>query len=108
MLARHRAVTLPPSHQGVFSLYEEHDRDLRRTVRIARLDSITGTETLLSLYDADVLVCKDGIMTVTGLERDPLTRKATAQSWYVEIVDVRKVAALRAAAELQAKSGRTA
>jgi hypothetical protein len=106
-LARHRAVTLPPSHQGVFSLYEEHDRDLRRTVRIARLDSITGTETLLALYDADVLVCKDGVMTVTGLERDPLTRKATAQSWYVEIVDVRKVAALRAAVELQSKLGHT-
>lgn len=97
-LARHRAVTLLPSHEGVFSLYEEHDRDLRRTVKIARLDSVMGTEILLSLYDADILMCKDGIMTVTGLERDPVTRKATAQSWYLEIVDVRKMAVLRAAA----------
>lgn len=104
MLARHRAVTLPPSHEGVFSLYEEHDRDLRRTVKIARLDSVTGTETLLSLYDADVLMCKDGVMTVTGLERDPVTRKATAQSWYIEIVDVRKRAELRTAAEQQERA----
>ena len=84
-LARHRAVTLPPSHEGVFSLHEEHDRELRRTVKIARLDSLSGTETLLLLYDADVLFCKDGVMTVTGLERDPVTRKATAQSWYVPL-----------------------
>lgn len=103
-LARHRAVTLPPSHQGVFSLYEEHDRDLRRTVKIARLESVPGTEILLSLYDAEVLVCKDGIMTITGLERDPVTRKATAQSWLVEIIDVRKMTELRAAAEQQAKA----
>lgn len=98
-LARHRAVSLPPSHQGVFSLYEEHDRDLRRTVKIARLDSVQGTEILMSLYDAEVLMCKDGIMTVTGLERDPVTRKATAQSWLVEMVDVRKMTELRASAQ---------
>lgn len=90
-------MAISPSHKGVLSLFEEHDRDLRRTVRTARLDSVEGTETLLSLYDAEVLFYKDGVMTITGIERDPLSRKATAQSWYVELVDVRRRAELRAA-----------
>ena len=94
-LPRHRAVSLAPSHEGILSLYEEFDRDLRRTVRKARVDSVAGTETLLTLYDAVVLFYQDGVMTITGMERDPLTRKATAQSWYVEIVDVRKRSTLR-------------
>ena len=94
-LPRHRAVTLAPSHQGVLSLYEEYDRDLRRSVRKAKIDSISG-QPLLMLHDAVVLFCQDGVMTITGMERDALTRKVTAQSWYIEIVDVRKREELRA------------
>lgn len=94
-LPRHRAVSLAPSHEGILSLYEGYDRDLRRTIRKARVDNVTGTETLLTLYDAVVLFYQDGVMTITGMERDPLTRKATAQSWYMEIVDVRKGSALQ-------------
>lgn len=94
-LPRHRAVTLPPSHEGILSLYEQHDRVLRRTVRRARVSNLAGTETLMELYDAVVLFIGDGVMTITGMEIDPASRCATAQSWYVEIVDVRKRAALR-------------
>jgi len=89
-LARHRAAAIRPTHEGFLSLHEEHDRDLRRTVRQARLLSPDSVEPLLSLYDAVVLFYGDGIMTITGMERDPLTRKATAQSWYIEVVDAGK------------------
>lgn len=83
-LARHRAVTLQPSHTGNFTLSEEHDRDLRRSVRSAYLrDQATGVEVLPRLRDAVVLWVGDDAWTVTGFETDPLTRKAVAQSWYV-------------------------
>lgn len=94
-LARHRAVTLAPTHQGILSLFEKHDRDLRRTVRTARVTNLEATETALELYDAVVLFYKDGVMTITGMERDPVTRRATAQSWYLEVLDVRKSDLLR-------------
>lgn len=89
-LARHRAAAIQPSYEGFLWLHEEYDRDLRRSVRKARLLSPHGVEPLLSLYDAVVLFYGDGIMTITGMERDPLTRKATAQSWYIEVIEVGK------------------
>lgn len=94
-LARHRAVTLAPSHEGILTLHETHDRELRRTVRKARVSLLAeaSADTVLELYDAVVLFIGGGVMTITGMEIDPGTRKATAQSWYVEIVDVRKGAA---------------
>lgn len=87
-LARHRAVTLQPDHVGDFTLSEEHDRELRRSVRSAWLrDPATGAEVLPRLRDAVVLWVGGDAMTVTGLETDALTRKSVAQSWYVELVD---------------------
>ena len=94
-LARHRAVSLAPSHEGILSLHEAYDRELRRTVRKARVSNLAGTETILELYDAVVLFIDDGVMTIASMEIDPGTRKATAQSWYVEIFDVRKRETLR-------------
>lgn len=83
-LARHRAVTQPPEHQGEFTLSEEHDRDLRRSVRTAYLrERGTGTEVLPRLRDAVVLWVGEDSWTVTGFETDPLTRKTVVQSWYV-------------------------
>ena len=83
-LARHRAVTQPPEHQGEFSLSEEHDRELRRSVRTAYLRQLgTGAEVLPRLRDAVVLWVGDNAWTITGFETDPLTRKSVCQSWYV-------------------------
>jgi hypothetical protein len=83
-LARHRAVTQQPHHAGEFTLTEEHDRELRRSVRSAYLrDPTTGAEVLPRLRDAVVLWVGEGAWTVAGFETDPLTRKAVAQSWYV-------------------------
>ena len=67
-LARHRAVSIAPSHEGILSLHETHDRELRRTVRKARVSNLAGTETILELYDAVVLFIDDGVMTIAGIE----------------------------------------
>lgn len=88
-LPRHRAVTARPSHLGKLSLSEELDRDMRRTVRSARLcDPSTCADVLPPLLDAVVLWINGECMTITGVERDDLTRKRTAQSWYVELAKV--------------------
>lgn len=85
-LARHRAVTQPPEYEGDFTLSEEHDRELRRSVRTAYLrHRATGVDVLPRLRDAVVLWVGDDAWTVTGFETDPLTRKAVAQSWYVVV-----------------------
>ncbi|MES2899541.1 MAG: hypothetical protein V4723_07420 [Pseudomonadota bacterium] len=89
-LARHRALTLAPSHEGVLSLHESHAPRLRRAVRKARIANLAGTEITLELYDAVVLFIGEGVMTITGMEIDAATRKATAQSWYVEILSEKK------------------
>lgn len=86
-LPRHRAVTRQPEHVGVLTLTEEHDRELRRTVRRARLLSVQGgTDILPPLRDAVVVWIGDTRMTLTGFETDELTRRSVAQSWYVEVV----------------------
>lgn len=86
-LPRHRAVTRQPEHEGFLTLTEEHDRDLRRSVRSARLRSPTGGPDILPpLRDAVVIWISDNRMTLTGFETDELTRRSVAQSWFVEIV----------------------
>jgi hypothetical protein len=70
----------------VLSLSEVHDRELRRSVRSARLRSISnGTDVLPPLRDAIVIWIGEGRMTLTGFEVDQLTRRSVAQSWYVEV-----------------------
>ena len=86
-LPRHRAVTCRAAYQGILTLTEEHDRDLRRSVRSAHLrDTQGGADLLPPLRDAVVIWIGDSSMTVTGFETDGLTRRSVAQSWYVEIV----------------------
>ncbi len=65
---------------------EHYETDLRRTVRIARLVSVSDApiDVLPPLRDAVVLYVNDGMMTISGFETDFLTRKSTAQSWLIE------------------------
>jgi hypothetical protein len=84
-LPRHRAVTRQPSHEGLLSLTEEHDRELRRSVRSAHLRDVSrGVDVLPPLRDAVVIWIGAGRMTITGFESDDVTRRSVAQSWYVE------------------------
>lgn len=84
-LPRHRAVTRQPDHEGVLTLTEEHDRELRRSVRSAHLrDTSAGVDVIPPLRDAVVIWIGDGRMTITGFESDELTRRSVAQSWYIE------------------------
>lgn len=80
-----RAVTIQPAYSGVLSLTEEHDSDLRRSVRIAHLrDAGSGADVLPALRDAVVIWLAGNRMTLTGFETDALTRCSVAQSWYIE------------------------
>lgn len=86
-LPRHRAVTRQPEHEGILTLAEEHDRELRRSVRSAHLrGGPAGADVLASLRDAVVIWIGEGRMTIIGFETDPLTRRSVAQSWYVELI----------------------
>lgn len=82
-LARHRAVTLQPHHQGELLLQEAYDPELRRNVRRAHLRA-AGLDVVPGLRDAVVTWIGDKSLTVIGIETDPLTRKCVAQAWYSE------------------------
>lgn len=99
----------------MLTLTEEHDRELRRSVRSARLRDVvlgvdvlpplrdavviwigdgrmtlTGVETdtlLPPLRDAVVIWIGDGRMTIAGFEADQLTRRCVAQSWHIEMAE---------------------
>jgi len=85
-LPRHRAVTCQPDHAGVLTLTEEHDRELRRSVRSARLhDDVLGADVLPPLRDAVVIWIGNCKMTITGFESNQMIRRCVAQSWYIEV-----------------------
>jgi hypothetical protein len=84
-MARHRAVTQRPLVVGQLSLIDRHDKELRRSVVCASLLSNLGQDMLPPLRDAVVRFIRDGAMTISGMETDDMTRKITAQSWYVEV-----------------------
>lgn len=86
-LARHRAVSIKPTHQGELLMTEAYDPKLRRSVRTAYLrEAGTGADVLPLLRDAVVLFIRAGSMTITGLEEDSVSKKCHAQSWYIEAV----------------------
>lgn len=87
-LSRNRAVTLAPSHAGELTITEEHDRQLRRSVRTAYLRRQgDGVDVVPPLRDAVVLFVRGKSMTISGFETDTLTQKCSAQSWYAEIAE---------------------
>lgn len=82
-VARHRFAFPQPEYQGEFSYEEGFDRELKRTVVLARLQDGAGRDVLPPLYEAKLIWCKAGQARVSGLEVDEVTRKRTAQCWNV-------------------------
>jgi hypothetical protein len=86
-LPRHRSITAQPVHIGKLCLFDEQDREFRRPVVYARLAHVpSGEDVLPRLYDAVVRWIGDGCMTISGFERDGMTRECMAQSWYIQLV----------------------
>ena len=72
-------------HAGIFSHQEEHDREARRTMPVARLMGRNG-DVVPPLWDARLLNCKRGIAVLTGYEvANPLSRQQTTQMWKVRL-----------------------
>ena len=88
-LPRHRAIMKRPEFVGRLTLTEEHDRELRRSVRSAHLRQPDSTgDVLPQLRDAVVLWIGDGRITITGFVTNEVDNISTAQSWYIELCDV--------------------
>lgn len=92
---RHRAITRHPEYLGRLVLAEQHDRELRRSVRSAylRAPDGDGADVLPRLRDAVVLWVDGNRMTITGFETDVVENRSFAQSWYVEVCAVKEVPA---------------
>jgi hypothetical protein len=84
-LPRHRSIMLQPLNIGRLRLLEEHSREVRRAVVYALLQGPVGEDVIPRLHDAVVRYIADGCMTITGIERDEITRSCQAQSWFVQV-----------------------
>lgn len=68
--------------EGLVKIAEELDEVTGRHMQIARLhDVLSGAEIREPLLDTKILVLKSDRMILTGLQRDILTRKDSAQAW---------------------------
>ncbi|PTT93034.1 hypothetical protein DBR42_00920 [Pelomonas sp. HMWF004] len=67
--------------EGRLEACQRHDGVLARSVMVARLVKACGAEALPELIDAQLLTCGPDSMHFVGFERDPLTRRDTAQAW---------------------------
>lgn len=84
-LQRFRLCMIDKRFVGRLTIHEIYDRDLRRTLRIARLrDSADGADLLDPLRDAVVLWIGGDYLTVTGFTLAAYSHKSAGQSWYVE------------------------
>lgn len=77
--------TLPSlgRHEGILTLKEERYEPLGRTVRMARFRDDRTVEIFPPLIEP-VLLRVDSRMVLSGMERDELTEKTTAQTWVME------------------------
>jgi hypothetical protein len=72
---------------GRFSLKEERDDWLGRTVRVARLLNDRGADAFPPLIEAQLILAGDDRFILTGLERDELTRCDRGQTWVLHSTD---------------------
>ena len=67
--------------EGQFTLQEERDNWLGRTVRVCRLTREGGGDSLEPLIEAQLVLANPDKLVMCGFERDPLTRCDRLQSW---------------------------
>ena len=85
--ALHTMAFIRPEVEGELSLREDYSPEMRRRVSYAYLrDARTGEK--LRLYDAVTLYCVGAELIVRGIQVDEVTRRQTAQSWLMDILDV--------------------
>jgi hypothetical protein len=72
---------VPAWVEGQFTLQEERDNWLGRTVRVCRLTREGGGDSLEPLIEAQLVMANPDQLVLCGVERDPLTRCDRLQSW---------------------------
>ena len=89
-LPRHRLSVIRPRESGVegwFVYKQAFDEHHNRTMYKAYLLGEKGQPDVLpELLDAVIMLAEDGVMTVRGQERDPLTRKLTGMAWWCQVL----------------------
>jgi len=68
--------------EGTLEASQRRDGVLARVVMVARLVAPGGGDAAPELIDAQLLQCGPDGMRLMGVERDPLTRRDTAQAWH--------------------------
>jgi hypothetical protein len=86
-MPRHRSITLQPLKIGKLRIMEEYSTEFRRHVVYALLQSPVGADVIPRLHDAVVRHIADGCMTISGFEKDELTRSCRGQAWFVQVHD---------------------
>lgn len=88
-LPRHRMAFLKPKHEGWLVYKESYDLNHKRTMMKAQLFLNGGEQEVFpELLDAVMMIAEDSVMTIRGLERDPITRKLTAMAWWCKVLKV--------------------
>lgn len=89
-LPRHRLACLRPQESGSkgwFVYKESWDVNHKRTMWKAHLLGEKGEPDVFpELLDAVIMLAEDGVMTVRGQERDPVTRKLTGMAWWCQVI----------------------
>ena len=68
--------------------WDEHHK--RHMMKAHLIDDAGQTDIFPELMDAVMMFAEDGVMTIRGLERDPVSRKLTAMAWWCQIVRLGK------------------
>lgn len=86
-LPRHREITKRYTCVGQLSLCEEHIREFRRSMRVAKLFGAGDNGMVFPmLYDAAIVWVGDGELRVRGFEVNPTTQAHVAMVWGAEIL----------------------
>lgn len=85
-LPKHREIMHRATFVGYLRYGEEFDKEFRRHVYKATLRDPSSLDYVLpTLYDATLRFIADGALTISGIEVDEISRRRTAQSWYIEL-----------------------
>ncbi len=88
-LPRHRLAVLRSegSQEGWLVYKESWDEHHKRHMMKAYLLADDGQRQVFpELLDAVMMFAEDGVMTIRGQERDPISRKLTGMAWWCQIL----------------------